>query len=119
MSLKHADSVPSETVAAGEKTSLQILISGDEGPNFALRRFTMAPGGGIPCHTNTVEHEQYVLSGRARLEIGEEIMEVGKDDVVFIPAGVAHGYIVLGDEPFVFLCIVPNQPDKIEILGKG
>jgi len=119
MSLKHADSLPSEVVAAGEKTSLQVLISGEEGPNFAMRRFTMMPGGGIPCHTNRVEHEQYVLGGRARLEIGDEVMDVGKDDVVFIPAGISHGYTVVGDEPFVFLCVVPNQPDKIEILEKG
>lgn len=26
---------------------------------------------------------------------------------------------VLGDEPFESLCLVPNAPDKIEIVGGG
>ena len=36
-------------------------------PHFAMRRFTMGEGGGMPLHTNRVEHEQYVLAGRARV----------------------------------------------------
>ena len=58
MSLKHLQDVDSQVVKAGDKTTIQVLISSQEGPNFALRRFVMEPGGGIPNHTNTVEHEQ-------------------------------------------------------------
>jgi hypothetical protein len=70
----------------------------------------------MPLHTNRVEHEQYVLAGRARVVIGEETSEVKKDDVVFIPGGVPHSYEALGDEPFEFLCVVPNLPDETRIL---
>ena len=63
MSIRSAGAVPAEVVAAGTKTTRQVLIGPDVGPNFALRRFLMEPGGGIPPHTNTVEHEQYVLRG--------------------------------------------------------
>jgi quercetin dioxygenase-like cupin family protein len=104
-------------VGAGKGTTRQVLIGPEEGPNFALRRFIMEPGGGMPRHTNTVEHEQYVLRGRARIGIGEDVVEVRKDDVVFIPAGTPHWYEALGDEPFEFLCVVPNAPDRIEVLG--
>jgi quercetin dioxygenase-like cupin family protein len=45
----------------------------------------MEPGGGIPEHTNTVEHEQYVLRGHAKIGIGTEELEVRAGDVVFIP----------------------------------
>ena len=116
MPIKHADSVSTEPVGAGRGTRRQILIGPDEAPNFALRRFIMEPGGGMPRHTNRVEHEQYVLRGRARIGIGDEIVEVRKDDVVYIPGGVPHWYEVEGDEPFEFLCVVPNQPDEIRIL---
>jgi hypothetical protein len=78
----------------------------------------MDPGGGMPLHTNQVEHEQYVLAGRARVVIGEEVLEVQKDDVVFIPGGVPHSYQALGDEPFEFLCVVPNLPDQTRIVGE-
>ena len=66
----------------------------------------------MPLHTNDVEHEQYVLRGRARVVIGDVVAEVTKDDVVFIPAGVPHSYATVGDEPFEFLCAVPNLPDE-------
>ena len=52
----------------------------------------------------------------ARIGLGDEVVEVSKDDVLFIPAGTPHWYEALGDEPFEFLCVVPNGPDKIEIL---
>ncbi len=55
----------SQNVEAGEKTSMQVLIGSNEGPHFAMRRFCIEPGGSMPCHTNTVEHEQFVLRGRA------------------------------------------------------
>ena len=115
MSVKHASQVPEEPVAAGTGTTRQVLISSEEGPHFALRRFIMQPGGGMPAHTNTVEHEQYVLRGSAKVGIGERIVEVREGSVVFIPAGTPHWYQATSDEPFEFLCVVPNLPDKIEL----
>ncbi|HSG50369.1 MAG TPA: cupin domain-containing protein, partial [Longimicrobiales bacterium] len=88
MPVRHADDLPRDPVKAGSGTVRQVLIGPGEGPHFALRRFIMEPGGGMPLHTNTVEHEQYVLRGRATIRIGEETFQVGADDVVFIPAGV-------------------------------
>ena len=116
MSVRHVSEFGLTPVAAGPGTETQVLIGPDQGPNFALRRFVMQPGGGMPRHTNAVEHEQYVLQGRARVSIGDEIHEVKPGDVVYIPAGTPHSYDVVGEEPFEFLCAVPNQPDKIELV---
>ncbi len=116
MPVKHAHEVPYQPVNAGKDTTIQILISPEEGAHFAMRRFTMKPGGGMPRHTNAVEHEQYVLQGHARITLGNETYEVHAGDVVFIPAGVPHSYENIGSEDFVFLCLVPNLPDEIKIL---
>ena len=116
MTVKHAADVEMKIVAAGKDTTIQVLISSQEGPNFALRKFSMKPGGGMPRHTNAVEHEQYVLRGHARIGIGEETHEVNAGDVVFIPEGAIHYYENIGDEPFEFLCIVPNKPDEIKVV---
>jgi quercetin dioxygenase-like cupin family protein len=116
MSVKHTRDVEAVEVTQGVKTIKQVLISAQEGPNFALRRFAMEPGGGMPRHTNTVEHEQYVLGGEARVGIGSEVFEVKKGDVVFIPENVPHWYQNIGDETFEFLCIVPNKPDTTTVL---
>lgn len=111
-----SENIPKKAVEAGSRTSMQILLGPDKTPNFAMRCFTIEPGGSMPNHTNAVEHEQYVLAGRASVGIGEQVHEVKKGDVVFIPAGQPHWYKTEGDEAFQFLCLVPNQPDKIEIL---
>ena len=76
----------------------------------------MQKGGGMPRHTNTVEHEQYVLRGTAKIGIGSETYNVSAGDVVFIPQGIIHFYENTGEEPFEFLCIIPNKEDKITIV---
>ncbi len=102
-------------IAAGKGTSMQVLVSADEAPNFALRKFTMEPHGGMPLHTNTVEHEQYIVSGSATVVIGDETFEVEAGDSTFIPGMVPHSYQA-GKDGFEFLCVVPNKEDKIELV---
>lgn len=118
MSIKKSVEVDAKNVPAGKDTTIQVLISAQEGPNFALRKFSMKPGGGMPLHTNTVEHEQYVLGGRAKIGIGEQVYEVQEGDVVFIPEGVPHFYENIGEKPFEFLCVIPNKEDTITIVDK-
>jgi quercetin dioxygenase-like cupin family protein len=119
MTVKYVEDVEKKNVAAGKDTTIQVLISAQEGPNFALRKFAMKPGGGMPRHTNTVEHEQYILRGHARIGIGENVYEAKTGDVVFIPEGMVHFYDNIGDELFEFLCIVPNKPDEIKIVEEA
>jgi quercetin dioxygenase-like cupin family protein len=116
MPVKHVDDVSVETVQVGKGTTRQVLIGPGEAPHFAMRRFILQPGGGMPAHTNTVEHEQYVLCGNATIGIGDEVYEVRTGSVVHIPAGTPHWYKVTGDEPFEFICMVPNLPDTIEVI---
>ena len=68
-------------------------------PHFAMRKFRMEDGGGMPLHTNQVEHEQYVLTGKAEIRIGDETYKVEPGNVLYIPAGVAHSYAVTEGTP--------------------
>lgn len=114
--VKRADAVERRTIAAGKGAEVQVLLGEQDGaPHFAMRRFRMEAGGGMPLHTNEVEHEQYVLKGRARITVGEDVHDVSEGDVLYIPARMPHSYEVV-DGPFEFLCMVPNRPDRIEIL---
>ena len=119
MPIKHSSDVEAKNVTAGKDTTIQVLISSQEGPNFALRKFSMQKGGGMPRHTNTLEHEQYVLRGEAMINIGDETHHVKTGDVVFIPEGVIHSYENTGEEPFEFLCIIPNKEDRITIVDES
>jgi len=115
LSVKDSNRFEKVKLEIGENTFRQVLISPNEAPNFAMRKFTIDPNGFMPLHNNIVEHEQYVLNGKAEIQIGEDIFIVKKDDVVFIPAEVYHSYKNIGDRNFEFLCLVPNKEDKITL----
>lgn len=110
---KNSLDVQKINVQAGDKTCMQVLIH--EAPNFAMRKFTMEKNGSMPLHTNTVEHEQYVLSGSALVKLGDKEFIAKKDDVIFVPANMPHSYEA-GDQGYTFLCLVPNKEDKIKML---
>ena len=113
--VKRSTEVPCAPVAAGTATETSVLIGPDDGaPNFAMRRFRMGEGGGMPRHTNLVEHEQYVVRGRGKVTVGDTVHRVGEGDVLLIPAGTPHSYEVV-QAPFEFLCMVPNREDRIDL----
>jgi len=75
--------------------------------NFAMRLFEIAPGGIIPLHAHEEEHEIFVLNGRVKL-IGDIDGYAKKDDIVFVPPNVQHGYDnTEGSEIFRFICVIP------------
>lgn len=114
---KKLDAIESVQQKAGKGVSMKMLLSPDESPNFAMRNFIIEAGGHMPLHTNTVEHEQYVLSGKAKVVLGDKTIEAKAGDILLIPAGVAHSYETIGDEAYSFLCLVPKGEDRIEILS--
>ena len=118
MTVRNINMIEEKEVPAGTATHIQVLISSQEGPHFAMRRFVIQSGGGMPLHTNTLEHEQYVLTGQAKVQIGSEVHFVKQGDVVFIPEGIPHSYFNNGKGDFVFLCMIPNQLDEIKILNQ-
>lgn len=115
--LKHSDAIDAISLQAGRGVSMKMLISPAEAPHFAMRQFSIAVGGHMPLHTNSIEHEQFVLAGRARVVLGDTALEAQAGDVLLIPAGVPHSYETLGDAAYTFLCLVPKGEDRIEIVG--
>ncbi len=114
--VRPADAVPFTEIKAGTNAAVQVLVGPAQGDtDFVLRRFRMEQGGGMPLHTNLVEHQQYVLRGRARLHIGADVHDVAADHTLFIPAGVPHSYEVV-EGPFEFICVVPDKPDQVTLV---
>lgn len=111
--LKNIEAAPQK---AGKGVSMKMLLSPSEAPHFAMRNFIIEAGGFMPLHTNSIEHEQYVLSGRAKVQLGDGFIEAKAGDILLIPAGVAHSYETIGDEAYNFLCLVPNKEDTITII---
>lgn len=91
-----------------------VLVDGDGAKN-ALRRFVLEPNARVPRHTNSVEHVQYVLEGGYTVEVEGDEKAVSEGDAMRIPAGAVHSYEG-GDERGVFLCVVPNEEDEMEVV---
>ena len=115
--LKRGDEIDYAGVGAADGLRKGVLLDESDGaPNFAMRRFELAPGAAVPRHTNAVEHEQYVLAGEYVVGIGDEERVVAPGDALLIPAGVEHWYRNEGEEPGAFICAVPNGDDEIELV---
>jgi quercetin dioxygenase-like cupin family protein len=111
--LNQIEAIPQK---AGKGVSMKMLLSSTEAPNFAMRNFIIESGGHMPLHTNTLEHEQFVLAGKAEVQIDDKTVVAKAGDILLIPAGVAHSYKTIGDESYSFLCLVPNKEDCIKII---
>lgn len=62
------------------------------GANAFLARLTMAPGGGVPEHSDPTEEYIHVIRGSGTIVIDGVEHEVGPGDTVFMPAGVPVSY---------------------------
>ena len=76
----------------------------DRGEGFHTKRITVAPGGqlSLQFHNHRSEHWT-VVSGTARVTVGNEIRHMGANESVYIPLGAVHRLENLGDEPMVLI----------------
>ncbi|MFW9792921.1 MAG: cupin domain-containing protein [Candidatus Thorarchaeota archaeon] len=75
---------------------------------YAMRHFEIKPGGIIPLHTHEEEHEIFVLEGEAKVLGAEKETVAKKDNVVFVPSNLPHGYDnTEGKKSFRFICVIP------------
>jgi quercetin dioxygenase-like cupin family protein len=111
MSVKNRGQVPAEPAGKAIRTEIQWLIDKRDGaPNFEMRKFTIKAGGKIPKHYHKdIEHEQYVLSGRYVVGIGDKVYEVKQGDSLYIPAGTVHWYTNTASEDAEFICVIPRK----------
>ena len=62
-------------------------------------------------HDPPQDHVIVIRAGRMRWTVEGESLDAGPGDVIVTPAGVAHSYEVLGDEPAKVVCIdSPKRP---------
>lgn len=75
---------------------------------YAMRHFDVRPGGIVPLHSHPEEHEIFVLEGEAKVLGDVEGLVAKKDDVVFVPSDLPHGYDnTEGTKSFRFICVIP------------
>ncbi len=92
--------------------SMSVMVGReDQAPHFALRSFSVEPGGHTPEHTHDYEHEVYVVSGNGSILLDGQRRPITSGDVIYVPANDLHQFTVDDNapEPLRFLCIVPVE----------
>ncbi|MEO0094339.1 MAG: cupin domain-containing protein [candidate division WOR-3 bacterium] len=92
-----------------KEVSLKWLITKNDGaPHYAMRVFTIEPGGEIPVHThNNMEHEIFIIEGEGIMIDGISEIPVKKGDAILVLPNEKHGFVNNADNPFRFICIIP------------
>ncbi len=111
---------PSHTFAVNaipktEKASIAVF-SPEEEKDFIVRKVSLEAGGSMPNHTNIIQHQQFVLSGEAKVGIGSEVYHAKAGDFLYIPAGVPHYYEACYGSGYAFLCMITTKDDEIVLV---
>ena len=79
---------------------LTFLLRGEQSNgSVAALEVRNAAGQGPPLHVHTREDETvYVLAGKVRWKLGDELSTSDPGSFVFIPRGVPHTWQVIGNE---------------------
>ncbi len=86
----------------------RVVIGPEDGaPNFIMRIIEVEPKAAVPMHTHVWEHGIFVLSGKGALLLEDGEKPVEKENVVFVPPNLVHGFANKGDEPLRIICLIP------------
>ena len=90
-------SLPKEVVRPG------VERAGFSGDNVLMVMNWLQPGMETRPHSHPFEQLAYVVSGRMKFVVGDEVFEAGPGSVIRIPPDVEHYGEPIGDEPVMNL----------------
>jgi mannose-6-phosphate isomerase-like protein (cupin superfamily) len=108
--------MPATLLRAGDGLALDLdgvgvryLIRGEQtGGRFSLVEHPIAPrtlGAAMHVHQHEDEYS-FVTAGRVGVQIGDEVLEVGRGELVLKPRGVPHAFWNAHDEPASLLELI-------------
>ena len=80
--------------------------------NAQVVHITLKPGESLMKHVTPVDVFFYVLEGEGKVEIGDEVRAVRRDDLIDSPKGIAHRLMNDGTSDFRFLVAKLPRPTE-------
>ncbi len=80
-----------------------------DGERMMLCEVHMEQGAVVPMHTHAHEQTGYLVSGRCRMQIGDEVRELSPGDCWMVPGGVPHEATALDACVFVDIFSPPRE----------
>ena len=115
MYCKNSEEYEKNDVPKTQKAQIAVLTP-KEDKDFIVRKIKLSSGGSMPNHTNKIQHQQYVLSGEAKVVVGDEIYHAKEGDFIYIPSGINHYYEASYNCDYEFLCMITTKEDEIVML---
>ncbi len=86
-----------------------LISENEKAPYFAMRYFEVEPGGWTLLDRHAHDHGVIILRGKGKVLLGKKETEISFGDVVYVPPNEIHQFKNAGDEPFGFICVIPNK----------
>ncbi|MEW6226863.1 MAG: cupin domain-containing protein [Bacillota bacterium] len=99
----------SETASAVQMMSGVVRKTLVVGDRMLLAQFSFEAGAVVPVHQHPHEQVGYVISGRQRLTVGDEVHFIEGGDSYFIPGGVPHATEAITDSVAVDTFCPPRE----------
>lgn len=102
--LSHANEVVATSWADTDKIQLQTLIPDELQYDLAVNIFAFTPGFGLPIvETHVMEHGALILQGKGIYRLGDDWMEVEKDDFLWMGPYCPQSFYATGDRPAKYI----------------
>jgi quercetin dioxygenase-like cupin family protein len=92
-------------------------MSGHAGQASGSALLEVPPGCQLPRHTDSAEETIVVVSGKAKVTIGEESEEIGAGEAALVPQDVPHHVDSLGDTSLRFVALYA-APEVVTSYGE-
>lgn len=108
--------MPSSDVGAAIRGTrgfrIQWLVTKENGSSkYAVRRFTVEPGGRMPLHKHKYTEAVVILRGALRVRVNEEERVLGPGDFFFTGPGEPHSIENVGRDEAEFICTISYEDD--------
>jgi quercetin dioxygenase-like cupin family protein len=101
--IQYGDAAPVEMLPGVIRRTLT------DGERMMLCEVRMQKDAVVPLHTHPHEQTGYLVSGRCRFQLGDEVRELGAGDCWMVPGGVEHEATALEDSVFIDVFSPPRE----------
>ena len=111
-----------ETVPArqrGELVSYLMLQKGEMQTAMTVTWVDIEPGGSQRLHSHDPQQVYVIVSGRGRMQVGDEEREVGRGELVLIPSWAQHGIVNVGAERLTYVSAATPAFDLEVVYDEG
>jgi mannose-6-phosphate isomerase-like protein (cupin superfamily) len=94
--------------AAGGRPYLEFITV----PDLSVGLYVLAPDQPDLQQPHTEDEVYYVVSGRGRITVGDEVRDVQEGSVVFVAAGVPHRFHDISEELTLLVAFGPAEGSR-------